>query len=133
MVIVATDMALRLAGKVSPTMAMQVGGIIPPPTPASSRNPTAMAKLGASAVPTEPATTITAPSMSTGFRPYASENGPDTRAVTAQATAEAVTSWAVTGKEVFRPRDMSTSSGPNMVTAVMVQKTVNAIASRRTE
>ena len=65
---------------------------MPPPTPARMRNTAALGRFGAKAVPIEARPTSKVPASKTGFRPYASENGPTTRAVAAQATAAEVTS-----------------------------------------
>lgn len=51
-------------------------------------------------------------------------------AVTAQATAAEVTSWATAGTVVCQSCDMATSNGPNMLSAVKTAKTVPPIVIR---
>ena len=102
---------------------------MPPPIPVRTRKKAADGRFGARAVPIEPRPTSETPIRMIGLRPKASENGPTRMAVTAHATAAAVTSCATTGTLVSHSTAMFTRSGPSILRAVRTAKTVKPTAA----
>ena len=115
--------ARRSVGKRSPTEAMRLVGASEPSSPARKRTTTRAAKLGASAAPTLSAATLTNAVTIIGLRPSRSDSRPENGENSACGTPAAAASNPAWPSEIPRSREMSTSSGPIIVTDVTIPVT----------
>ena len=115
--------ARRSAGKRSPTEAMRLVGASEPSRPARKRTTTSAAKLGASAAPKLSTATLTNAVTIIGLRPSRSDSRPENGENSACGTPAAAASKPAWPSEIPRSREMSTSSGPIIVTDVTIPVT----------
>jgi len=109
-----TAWARRAWGTVSATAAMLLGGIMPPPSPVTTRRAIKIPRLGAKAEARIPMVSNESQINATGRLPNESDTEPTATTETAHAANVTVASCPVTATDVSNAAAMGANNGTNM-------------------